>query len=73
MQPYANLSGNSGVESFAIIENGIKVKFRHNSKVYTYTVSLNGSQTITDMVNLANIGKGLSGFIGKNKAKLKFT
>lgn len=72
MQPYANLSGNTGVDSFDIIDDGIKVKFKYSHKIYTYTSDLNGEQTIKTMADLAIAGKGLSGFIGKNKESLKF-
>ena len=72
MQPYANLSGNSGVESFKTDDESITVKFRNNAKRYKYSAAQNGSHIAT-MKQLANSGKGLSAYIGKNKQILKFS
>ena len=72
MQKYANVSRKSGVDSFEITDSAIKVRFKNNAKIYTYTVAQNGSHVAT-MKQLAKSGKGLSGYIGKYRDTLKFT
>lgn len=72
MKPYANLSGDSGVESFDFTDTAIKVKFRKNAKIYVYDQSHNGHH-IAIMKQLANSGHGLSAYIAKNKKTLQHT
>lgn len=61
MQPYRNLSGNSGVMAFEIGANYIKVQF--NKGAYTYSYGSAGQRNIEEMKILAIKGKGLNTFI----------
>ena len=62
MEPYKNLSGNSGVVAYETGPDFIKVQFSDGG-VYVYTVSSTGSHHIAQMKNLAKRGRGLSSFI----------
>jgi hypothetical protein len=62
MTPYANLSGNSGVESFEIGADSITVKFKKGG-AYLYTSLTPGRIDLNEMVKRAKAGKGLSTYI----------
>jgi len=74
MQPYKNLSGQSGVIAYEIGEDFIDVKFRERSKdgcdTYKYSYFRPGSQHVEQMKRLALIGLGLNSYINKNVRKL---
>ena len=65
MTPYRRLSGNSGVLAYRSGAREISVKFV-NGAVYTYTYASTGAQHIEAMKQLAQAGRGLSGYISKH-------
>lgn len=62
MEPYANLSGDSGVEAFEISADSIRVRFRHG-ETYVYNARAPGPHEVEHMKKLARAGKGLSTYI----------
>lgn len=62
MQLYKNSGGDSGVSTFEIGDDYIKVQFKDGS-VYLYNNSSAGSQNIQKMKSLAINGEGLNSFI----------
>lgn len=70
MQPYKNLSGDSGVVAYEIRENGIAVQFELASYLYTNDVS--GRLHVSELQKLALAGQGLSTYIAKNRRTLKY-
>ena len=62
MQPYKNLSGNSGVVAYELGPDFIQVQFSDGA-VYLYTISSAGFRYVTQMKDLARRGRGLSSFI----------
>jgi hypothetical protein len=62
MIKYKNLSGRSGVDSYEIGNDQIKVKFR-DGVVYTYNNIKPGRLLVDQMVRYALAGKGLNAFI----------
>ena len=62
MEPYRNLGGDSGVESYEIGSDFIRVQFSDGS-VYLYTYERPGSQNVEHMKQLAVNGQGLNSFI----------
>ncbi|WP_240006928.1 hypothetical protein [Pseudaquidulcibacter saccharophilus] len=74
MQIYKNLSGNAGVHSYDYGDDFIKVKFNRTDAVYVYTYESAGQEKIEKMKELADAGKGLTGYISqhiKNKYAYK--
>jgi hypothetical protein len=59
---YRNLSGDSGVLRYQVLEGAILVQFR-NGSVYEYTNASAGPQAVSTMQRLAVAGRGLSSFI----------
>jgi hypothetical protein len=64
MQPYRNLAGNSGVEAFEILRDGILVRFVSGG-TYLYDYRVTGRQHVGEMQRLARAGRGLSTYISK--------
>ncbi|EKS68118.1 hypothetical protein BURK_023840 [Burkholderia sp. SJ98] len=64
MQPYRNIAGNSGVEAFDILHDGIKVRFV-NGGTYLYDYRAPGRARVEEMKQLARAGRGLSTYIAK--------
>jgi hypothetical protein len=62
METYKNLSGNSGVESFEIGPDFVRVQF-HDKPSYLYTDQSVGHENVEEMKRLARAGTGLSTFI----------
>jgi hypothetical protein len=62
MEPYRNLSGDSGVEAYVIGDDCIAVRFR-TGVIYWYTEASVGSEHVAEMTRLARCGKGLSTYI----------
>ncbi|SAK48174.1 hypothetical protein AWB79_01259 [Caballeronia hypogeia] len=67
MQPYRNLAGNSGVESFDILRDGIKVRFVSGG-TYLYDYRVTGRTRVEAMKQLARAGRGLSTYISQSGA-----
>ncbi len=66
MIPYRNLSGNSGVVAYELGDGFIKVRFRHESKIYVYDRERPGLGHVRKMKKLAAAGKGLSTYISQH-------
>ncbi|AET88785.1 MULTISPECIES: hypothetical protein [Caballeronia] len=64
MQPYENLAGNSGVEAFDILRDGIKVRFASGG-TYLYDYRVPGRTRVEEMKRLARAGRGLSTYIAR--------
>jgi aminopeptidase-like protein len=64
MQPYRNLAGNSGVEAFDILRDGIMVRFVSGG-TYLYDYRVPGRKHVEEMKRLARAGRGLSTYISK--------
>jgi len=64
IQPYRNLAGNSGVEAFDILRDGIKVRFVSGG-TYLYDYRVPGRTRVEEMKQLARAGRGLSTYIAK--------
>lgn len=66
MPGYANLGGNSNVDSYRLVyeggESGIVVTFMDGSE-YLYTETSVGSSNLQRMIDLAKQGVGLNSFI----------
>lgn len=69
MQKYANLHGNSGIDSYSSLPTSIKVKFVRGSKVYVYNHVKPGSVHVSKMKELAVAGRGLATYISQNVQK----
>ena len=64
-RPYGNLSGKSGVASYAIGEGFIVVRFKDGS-TYKYDYPSTGKGLVDGLVNRARAGYGLNRFINKS-------
>ena len=64
MQRYKNLTGQSNVNAFQILDNGIIVQFNDHSQ-YTYQSTRVGMNNMTEMKRLAVNGQGLNSFINR--------
>ena len=69
MERYADINGDSGVLSYEIGHDYIKVKFKTGA-VYTYTYASAGKENVETMKMLAKSGNGLNSFINKYARKL---
>ena len=65
MEPYRNLNGNSGVESFTIADDSITIRFR-DGPTYVYTYDRPGRSHVERMKTLAREGRGLSAYISQH-------
>lgn len=63
MKNYANLGGDSNVQSYEIGDRSIKVKFNETSKIYVYSYSSAGSKNVDLAKELAEKGLGLNSHI----------
>ena len=59
MERYQNLGGNSGVASYEIGTDFIRVKF-HDGPTYVYDDTAPGAEHVDRMKTLARAGRGLS-------------
>ncbi|SOY48686.1 conserved hypothetical protein [Cupriavidus taiwanensis] len=64
MEPYRNLSGQSGVVAYELGPDHIRVQF-DNGRVYTYDYQSTGRGNVEQMKRLAAAGRGLCGFISQ--------
>ena len=67
MQPYANLSGQSGVVAYAIEADAVRLRFQGGDE-YRYTAAGVGRDNLEQMVRLARQGRGLATFISRTPA-----
>jgi hypothetical protein len=65
MERYRNSSGASGVNSFEIGNDFIRVKFTGTSKTYSYSYRKAGSSHVENMKSLARRGSGLNAYINQ--------
>jgi hypothetical protein len=65
MERYRNSGGDSGVHSYEIGADYIKVKFWGTSKTYRYSYNRAGSDHVEKMKLLARSGSGLNAYINK--------
>lgn len=76
MQPYKNLSGQSGVIAYEIGEDFINVKFRDISKdgssVYKYSRSHAGLYRVEEMKRRAVAGRGLNTYINQKDVRKSY-
>ena len=63
MQRYRNTGGNSGVASFEIGTDYIRVNFSGTARTYTYSYGRAGQHHVERMKSLAQRGSGLNGYI----------
>lgn len=66
MEKYRNLSGRSGVESFQIGMDFIRVRFSGDPTIYVYDYEKPGSDDVEQMKILAIGGRGLSTYISQH-------
>jgi len=66
MQRYRNLGGDSGVESFGIDPDAIRVRFRENERIYRYSHASAGHRHVEEMKRLALAGQGLASYISRH-------
>ncbi|MDQ0141620.1 hypothetical protein [Cupriavidus necator] len=64
MEPYRNLSGQSGVVAYELGQDHIRVQF-DNGRVYTYDYQSTGRSQVEQMKRLATAGRGLCSFISQ--------
>lgn len=65
MIKYMDINNDSGVLSYEILEDSIKIEFKGGS-IYLYTYSSAGRNNIETMKKLAKKGDGLNSFINRN-------
>jgi hypothetical protein len=65
MEKYRNSGGDSGVSSYEIGAEYIRVKFSRNIKTYTYSYSKAGITHVEKMKTLAKNGSGLNAYINR--------
>lgn len=68
MELYKNLGGDSGVHSYKIGDNFIKVKFKTTNKIYVYDHFRPGTHHVETMKQLATAGHGLQTYINKHRS-----
>ena len=66
MQPYLNLSGDSGVRAYELGPDFIDVQFQDREKPYRYRSERVGRENVEQMKKLAVAGRGLSTFINQH-------
>lgn len=64
MIPYSN--PNSGISAYQVANDSIRIKFK-NGSVYAYDKISIGTRHFTNMVRLAESGRGLNTYINKNE------
>ena len=65
MQPYANLSGDSGINAYDIAPDAIVVRYT-NGWHYAFTTASTGAWHVAEMQRLATAGAGLSAYIARH-------
>ena len=66
MKKYADFNNISGVDSYEIGNDYIKIKFVSSERIYLYTYASAGIIAIEKMKMLAEKGKGLNTYINQN-------
>lgn len=65
MTKYQNLSQESGIDKYEILEDGIRVQWV-DGDIYYYSTSSTGAEHIAEMKRLAIKGRGLATYISQN-------
>jgi len=65
LQHYLDLNHDSAVANYEIGQEFIRVQFRKNSRVYTYSYASAGVQHVENMKQLAQYGDGLNAYINR--------
>lgn len=68
MERYRNFEGDSGIKSYEIADDAIKVVFV--GVMYTFNHSVTGKNHVERMKDLALKGKGLAKYINENVKRL---
>jgi hypothetical protein len=68
MERYKNLGGDSGVVSYGIGVDFIKVSFKTTPKIYVYTHTKPGQNHVDKMKALAIAGHGLQTYINQHRS-----
>jgi len=71
MERYKNLGGTSGVSTYEIGSDFIKIKFKTSSIIYVYSNIKTGQQHVEAMKQLAERGSGLQAYVNHHKG-MKF-
>lgn len=66
MQPYADISGNSGISRYEILDEAIILEFRMDRKRYLYSYRKPGKQQVEEMKQLAREGRGLATYVNQH-------
>ena len=66
MQRYRNLDGSSGVVAYATGPDFVRIRFRNQDKVYTYSHDSAGQEHVENLKLLAAAGRGLSTYISRH-------
>lgn len=66
MKTYKNLSGDSGVATYEIGEKYIRIKFKGETGIYTFSYKRPGRAQVEHMKALALKGQGLSTYISES-------
>ena len=69
MQKYRNLNGDSNVVCYLIAEDAMTIQFNDGVN-YRYSNSSAGISNIMEMKRLAELGRGLNGFINRRVKKM---
>ena len=70
MQTYKDFGRTSGVHSFELQEDSIKVRFKDSARIYEYNYQSAGKQYVETMKRLAVEGRGLNTFINQYTKQL---
>lgn len=70
MERYRDTSGDSGVATYEIGTDYIRVQFSGTSRTYTYSYRKAGSTHVENMKQLAISGSGLNSYINRNTKHL---
>lgn len=62
---YRNLGGSSGVNSYEIGSDYIKIKFNGTAGMYTYSYRRAGRNHVESMKQLAMNGRGLNAYVNR--------
>jgi hypothetical protein len=66
MTRYKNISGDSGVLSYTLAPDLIRIKFV-DGRIYIYSYATAGEENVETMKRLAKAGQGLTTFINERK------
>ncbi len=69
MEPYRNITGNSGVKTFEIGPDYITIEFSDGA-VYRYTYASAGPENVERIKGLATAGQGLDEFLSTTLSKM---